>query len=454
MTDQTPWTGEKQRKGVAMLTGTAEHRPDRYRQVQVSEEALALAAATGTKLPKNPGGAGAFIKDPTEYIRRHGMRATFKDGSPAMVVTPEDIERMAAEAEKDSAVATILHDYHNKIEADQAVIEQVRHAGVKLTVAPEQMSIVSPTPAERRALLARLVATPKRYTASLSRPSGLPKTREMMLASLAYEAKLAAGVKPMNFDAAQKWEMYFATADFASLFAEMQRDFKAEKITDYVGDILEEWGPSGQIIVGFDLARVPIVRVSKVFNDSTAWSNLPPDPTLYSIPEDPDYDRMSVAALAFQWHTNDKGETALFGGMKSTGDTFRTAAVGSPSIRDVVLMVWMLASRSLRMLEATPQRAMAGVPPKSQDKKLRKAIRDETVTVVTLRHHVKAQVDQVQAAEKIPSRQLTHRFVVRGHWRNQAYGTDRALRRRTYILPYVKGPENAPFVTREKVYQW
>jgi hypothetical protein len=38
---------------------------------------------------------------------------------------------------------------------------------------------------------------------------------------------------------------------------------------------------------------------------------------------------------------------------------------------------------------------------------------------------------------------VSQRFVVRGHWRNQAYGEGRQLRRRQWIEPHWKGPENA-----------
>jgi hypothetical protein len=39
------------------------------------------------------------------------------------------------------------------------------------------------------------------------------------------------------------------------------------------------------------------------------------------------------------------------------------------------------------------------------------------------------------------------RWVVRGHWRNQPYGPERALRRLTWIEPHWKGPEGAPPAT-------
>ncbi len=37
---------------------------------------------------------------------------------------------------------------------------------------------------------------------------------------------------------------------------------------------------------------------------------------------------------------------------------------------------------------------------------------------------------------------LMQKFMVRGHWRNQVHGEGRALRRRQWIAPFYKGPEN------------
>lgn len=45
------------------------------------------------------------------------------------------------------------------------------------------------------------------------------------------------------------------------------------------------------------------------------------------------------------------------------------------------------------------------------------------------------------------------RWVVGGHWRNQARGLKHAERKLTYILPYVKGPDDKPFkATAPKVF--
>lgn len=52
------------------------------------------------------------------------------------------------------------------------------------------------------------------------------------------------------------------------------------------------------------------------------------------------------------------------------------------------------------------------------------------------------------------ARQYTHRWVVRGHWRNQAHGPGRKLRRPTWVPSYTKGPEGAPLLAREHVHVW
>lgn len=48
-------------------------------------------------------------------------------------------------------------------------------------------------------------------------------------------------------------------------------------------------------------------------------------------------------------------------------------------------------------------------------------------------------------------REYRHRWVVRGHWRQQPWGPGRAFRRPVYVLPHVKGPEGAPLLGGERV---
>lgn len=64
------------------------------------------------------------------------------------------------------------------------------------------------------------------------------------------------------------------------------------------------------------------------------------------------------------------------------------------------------------------------------------------VKLVDLRRHEHAAVETAeQAAER---RKISVRFMVRGHWKRQAYGPARSLRRQIYIAPFMKGPDGAP----------
>lgn len=63
------------------------------------------------------------------------------------------------------------------------------------------------------------------------------------------------------------------------------------------------------------------------------------------------------------------------------------------------------------------------------------------VRLVDLRRHAVARTEPESDAER---RRLSVRFMVRGHWKRQAYGPKRGLRRTIYIAPFMKGPDGAP----------
>lgn len=48
----------------------------------------------------------------------------------------------------------------------------------------------------------------------------------------------------------------------------------------------------------------------------------------------------------------------------------------------------------------------------------------------------------------------SHQFVVRGHWRNVAYGKGLSKRRLRWIMPFLKGPEGTPVILRPLVRVW
>jgi hypothetical protein len=51
-------------------------------------------------------------------------------------------------------------------------------------------------------------------------------------------------------------------------------------------------------------------------------------------------------------------------------------------------------------------------------------------------------------------RAFSHRWIVKPHWRQQAYGPGRSLRRARYIAQHVKGPADKPLRVRDTVKVW
>jgi hypothetical protein len=66
------------------------------------------------------------------------------------------------------------------------------------------------------------------------------------------------------------------------------------------------------------------------------------------------------------------------------------------------------------------------------------------VKVVRLRRYTKEGGETQQAVHEDREIEWTCQWVVRGHWREQAYGPHYSLRRPVWITPYIKGPEDKP----------
>jgi hypothetical protein len=84
----------------------------------------------------------------------------------------------------------------------------------------------------------------------------------------------------------------------------------------------------------------------------------------------------------------------------------------------------------------------------------RAGLGDPAVTVTSLRRQYVPGSDDATEGADISGRRYRHRWVVSGHWRDQAYGPDRALRRQTWIPAHVKGPDGAPMLSTERVNVW
>lgn len=178
--------------------------------------------------------------------------------------------------------------------------------------------------------------------------------------------------------------------------------------------------------------------------------------------------RTSVAG--FFWVAQ-PGETAVFPLTCDTATLERTGAAeaglpvaimpltgalpdavnASPALQqawvDFAQAVWAL-SEETRICQSKPGEPSAAPPlPSRFDPEIRK------VKMLVLRENLHRPGGSADGDERV-RREYSHRFIVRGFWRDQAYGPNHSLRRRQWIPPYVKGPADKPLVCKETVRIW
>jgi hypothetical protein len=83
--------------------------------------------------------------------------------------------------------------------------------------------------------------------------------------------------------------------------------------------------------------------------------------------------------------------------------------------------------------------------------KARRPMQDNRVRIITLRRPASP---QGEPQEGETHKEWQHRWMVSGHWRDQPYGPDRSLRRMQFIHPYIKGPDDKPFLGGATVRSW
>lgn len=140
----------------------------------------------------------------------------------------------------------------------------------------------------------------------------------------------------------------------------------------------------------------------------------------------------------------------VFGSTIATAGPVPMAELGSELPVPIVAALasaWLLMQQPL-LIDRTRERA---------DKPTARAVARDglpapEVTVVDLRRKYTPQDQDPDAGSD--GRRYRNRWVVSGHWRNQAYGPSQSLRRQTWVPSYVKGPEGAPLLSTEKVNVW
>lgn len=115
---------------------------------------------------------------------------------------------------------------------------------------------------------------------------------------------------------------------------------------------------------------------------------------------------------------------------------------GEPIIR-TVLAAWLLMQQSIAWTESTQ-------PDRPTSRRLKRAgLPVSPVTIVRLRKLVRAD-EENEGGELVA---WSHRWLVNGHWRQQWYPSAQE-HRPVWISPYVKGPDNKPFLSKTRVMAW
>lgn len=81
----------------------------------------------------------------------------------------------------------------------------------------------------------------------------------------------------------------------------------------------------------------------------------------------------------------------------------------------------------------------------------RKPKKIDTVQVIDLRRLATNRLDGHDSESE--GREYRHRWLVRGHWRQQRVGPGRKYVKPVYVAPHIKGPDGAPLKT-ERVHAW
>ncbi|MFD9248535.1 hypothetical protein [Streptomyces bottropensis] len=108
------------------------------------------------------------------------------------------------------------------------------------------------------------------------------------------------------------------------------------------------------------------------------------------------------------------------------------------------------AVRAALLLMQQPLAVVSEVEPdRAARKRLRRIGRErDSVRVIELRRPKTA-----AGVSSDSSREYHHRWITRGHWRQQWF-PKREVHRPVWIAPHLKGPEGAPLIGGEKVYAW
>lgn len=126
--------------------------------------------------------------------------------------------------------------------------------------------------------------------------------------------------------------------------------------------------------------------------------------------------------------------------------------VGKPTFMQTTVGLAHFILAGLAWLDSKVLVAEVPDVPRQRRKEYRRVLgRDSDIKLIRLRREDRPNHDTERNNDPT-HRDFAYRFVVRGHWRNQPYGPGRAEHRLTWIMPFVKGPDDKPLREKLPVY--
>ncbi|MFH8295053.1 hypothetical protein [Streptomyces sp. NPDC018059] len=117
---------------------------------------------------------------------------------------------------------------------------------------------------------------------------------------------------------------------------------------------------------------------------------------------------------------------------------------GDVDLLRLIRATWLLMGQSL----ATSERATAD---RASRRRIQRLDRDYGTEVRIIRLRRARTASGAAPAETPGTREYQHRWVVRGHWRDQPYPS-LGITRPLWISPYIAGPDGLPLIGGEKVF--
>ena len=270
---------------------------------------------------------------------------------------------------------------------------------------------------------------------------------------LAAEAEQASRALTVLHERIQFADLYLVSAEMTHAAVDAARDVPSM--------VIAEVEPTRTGIMIFD-GGLPPVEIPTIVQSSALLGGRTAPRTVETSPEILTWTRDAELSYLALWVRVDRLPEWLRQSLPGPGRWMIAASCQTPSyladdwggfehtssVRAISLALATWTMMAIPTVADTAQRTVSGERIPGQ--KRRAPAR--AIKVIELRRLAHRPVEASEEGDG--TRVYRHRWVVRGHWRQQRVGEGRSRVRTTWVPSYVKGPEGAPLMHSETVFVW